>query len=193
MILSVMTSVVVAGLASAPERGEGQLRVAAERPQLISTYETPKGEMVSLIVDLSVESLASYQGGVNGLAPTSNIATGATYLDATSSASKAYLNYVHQQLDAFEANLLATIPEAQVLHRYDVVMGGVSVVVPSSKAHLIAGMSGVKAVYQDQLKQPLTDASPTFIGATDLWADLGGQASAGEGIIVGVVDTGIWP
>lgn len=193
MILSVMTSVVVAGLASAPERRKGQLQVAAERPQLLSTIETPKGEMVSLIVDLSVESLASYQGGVNGLASTSVVATGANYLDVTTNASKAYLNYVHRQLDAFEANLLAAIPEAQVLHRYDVVMGGVSIVVPSSKAHQIAGLPGVKAVYQDQLKQPLTDASPSFTGATDLWADLGGQASAGEGIIVGVVDTGIWP
>ena len=42
-------------------------------------------------------------------------------------------------------------------------------------------------------QQPQTSVSPEFIGAPTVWEDLGGQASAGEGVIVGVLDTGIWP
>ena len=32
-----------------------------------------------------------------------------------------------------------------------------------------------------------------FIGAPALWAQAGGQANAGEGVVIGLVDTGIWP
>jgi subtilisin family serine protease len=38
-----------------------------------------------------------------------------------------------------------------------------------------------------------TEESPQFIGAPTIWNQLGGQGSAGEGVIVGVIDTGIWP
>src|SRR6185503_21173514 len=37
---------------------------------------------------------------------------------------------------------------------------------------------------------------PDFLGISQpggLWSQLGGPARAGEGIVVGVVDTGIWP
>lgn len=41
---------------------------------------------------------------------------------------------------------------------------------------------------------PATDAdATTFIGADAVWPGLGGRDHAGEGIIVGVIDTGIWP
>ena len=39
---------------------------------------------------------------------------------------------------------------------------------------------------------PDADAS-TFIGADKAWASLGGRDKAGVGVIVGVIDTGIWP
>ncbi len=38
-----------------------------------------------------------------------------------------------------------------------------------------------------------TNRSPKFIGADKLWKELGGRESAGEGVIVGILDTGIWP
>lgn len=81
----------------------------------------------------------------------------------------------------------------QVIHRYTKVFNGVSMVLPPDNVGAVAGAQGVKAVYLDELRQPDTDASPAFIGAPAAWAALGGQANAGEGVIVGILDSGIWP
>jgi subtilisin family serine protease len=74
-----------------------------------------------------------------------------------------------------------------------VVLGGVSLLVPRSEVHLLENVPGVVAVYPDTLLQPVTERSPAFLGATEIWEDLGGSATAGEGVVVGVIDSGIWP
>ncbi|CAI5475695.1 unnamed protein product [Closterium sp. Yama58-4] len=54
----------------------------------------------------------------------------------------------------------------------------------------------VAAVTRSCRVTPLTIDSPTFMGMRapgSLWPANGGQASAGKGMVVGVVDTGIWP
>ena len=57
----------------------------------------------------------------------------------------------------------------------------------------LAAVEGVVAVQENRIEQPLTDVTPEFIGATAAWSQLGGSTTAGEGVIVGVLDTGIWP
>jgi hypothetical protein len=47
-------------------------------------------------------------------------------------------------------------------------------------------------VQKDTLQQPLDD-NTTFIGATAVWPSLGGSAHAGNNVVIGVLDTGIWP
>ena len=65
--------------------------------------------------------------------------------------------------------------------------------VPADKVSALRGLPGVKAVYPDVLLHLDTDRSPAFIGAPTIWSELGGAGSAGEGVIVGVIDTGVWP
>ena len=45
---------------------------------------------------------------------------------------------------------------------------------------------------KDTLNQPLDD-NTSFIGATSVWPTLGGSANAGSNVIVGDIDTGVWP
>jgi subtilisin family serine protease len=88
---------------------------------------------------------------------------------------------------------LAELPAAQIVHRYKEVFNGVSLVTAQRNLGAIAELPGVTGVYVDELLQLNTEVSPQFIGATTAWNALGGQGSAGEGVVVGILDTGIWP
>ena len=57
----------------------------------------------------------------------------------------------------------------------------------------LTAVPGIEAIYEDELLSLNTDTSPAFINAPQVWNQLGGQESAGEGVIVGVLDSGIWP
>ena len=64
---------------------------------------------------------------------------------------------------------------------------------PANQIDELLAVDGVVAVQPDVAEQPLTTVSPAWIGATDVWPSLGGSSRAGEGVIVGILDTGIWP
>ncbi len=172
---------------------QGPLQADGSQPVIIGASHATTKDMVSIIVNLDVAPLATYAGNVNGFAPTSPKVTGARKLDVTTADAQAYRAYVTQQLQSFATQARQAVPSARIIHNYDVVIGGVSMIIPADQVDTIANLAGVKKVYMDTMRYPLTDASNTFIGSPTLWTSLGGQESAGEGVVVGVVDTGIWP
>ncbi|NNJ09873.1 S8 family serine peptidase [Chloroflexales bacterium ZM16-3] len=158
----------------------------------IAKSDFADADMVSLLIKIADAPLATYDGSIPGLAATSPKVTGVS-LDVSSPASQAYLAYINGKLDALVASLKASIPAATVTHRYDVVLGGVAVRLPRILADRLAHVSGVSTVIVDQVMKIDTYRSPAFIGATTAWAQGGGQEQAGEGVIVGILDSGIWP
>ena len=55
---------------------------------------------------------------------------------------------------------------------------------------------GIVALERDRASHLDTTFSPEFLGLTKpggVWSQLGGQATAGAGVVVGIVDSGIWP
>jgi subtilisin family serine protease len=148
---------------------------------------------VSIIVKLGVEPLASYKGTIPGLNATSPSVTGQNSLDPQSNDSRRYLAYVNNQLGNFETSVKAAVPGAQVTGRFTYVYGGLSMLVPGSRINDVAKQPGVVSIQRDELLQLDTDRSAKFIGAQRIWSQLGGQQNAGEGVIVGVLDTGAWP
>ena len=147
---------------------------------------------VSVIVKLTDPSLAAYKGGIQGMAATSPAVTGAPALDVSSTNAKKYLSYLAQKQSNFAASA-RTIQGAEVRQHFDVVFGGVSMLVPETEIDTLRTLPGVKAVYLDQLLHLDTNVSPQFIGAPKIWSKLGGQEKAGEGVIVGSLDSGVWP
>jgi subtilisin family serine protease len=170
-------------------------RFQATPMEATDTSSVPKSAngMVSVIVKFDVPSVASYKGGLAGLAATSPEATGASRLAVDSPAARAYESFLAQKESAFESALRATVPGARVVHRFRWVIGGESVLLPANRLKDLSSMPGVKAVYPDELLHLDTNRSPEFIGAPTLWGEVGGQGHAGEGVIVGMIDTGIWP
>jgi uncharacterized repeat protein (TIGR01451 family) len=192
----VVALIILAGSAPARAQGNDYSRFTARSltpARIVEQQGAKTSKLVSVIVKLDVAPLATYAGDIPGLAATSPAATGAARLDSRSAASQRYLAYVDQRLGDFERAVRAQIPQAHLTTRYRYVFGGVAVALPEQQVDVLAKLPGVIKVYRDQLRQPTTDHSPQFIGAPTIWNALGGQESAGEGVVVGVVDTGVWP
>jgi uncharacterized repeat protein (TIGR01451 family) len=153
-------------------------------------------QLVSVIVKLADAPLASYAGGLPGLAPTSPKITGAARLNPAAPASQRYLAYLDARQRDFAARAAAAIPQARVLARYRFVIGGAAMVLPERDIPRLAALPGVVRVLPDEVRYADTDRSPEFIGADVIWRALAADPNlgdGGEGVIVGVIDTGIWP
>jgi hypothetical protein len=156
-----------------------------------SLLRIKSNKLVNVFVKFDYDGAASYMGGIKGLAPTSPEATGKP-LQANKAAVDRYLRHVEGQERRILDSILARVPQAQVLRRFRVAYGGVSMRVPGNRIKQLLSIEGVDSVQRNDVQKPLTDASPEFIGADQAWEQLSG-ATSGEGVKVGVLDTGIWP
>lgn len=170
---------------------DGDLTVVSQHNLAVTVDGGTK--LASVIIKLSDAPLASYDGSLSGLPATSPAATGTVKLDASSAAAANYLAYLDAKQASFERTLASAIPSARVTQRYTMVLGGVSALVPENEISVISTLPGVEAVFPDDLNSVTTENSPFFIGADKAWLAAGGQDVAGEGVVVGVVDTGVWP
>lgn len=167
--------------------------VPAATPASAANRAAPGDRLVSVIVQLKDAPVATYRGGVAGLAATSPRVTGTRRIDAGSPAVRGYRSYLAGKLAAVEGAARSAIPRTRVLHRYDVVVGGLALQVPENEVARLAALPGVQAVYPDSKVHGDSEKSASFIGAPAVWSKLGGPDDAGEGTIVGVIDSGVWP
>ncbi len=81
---------------------------------------------------------------------------------------------------------------ADKIQSYHHAANGFAAVLTVAEAEKVAEVDGVQAVFKDVMRYPQTDNSPGFLG---LDANNGAWDSGftGEDVVVGVVDTGIWP
>ncbi len=141
------------------------------------------------LVTLAEIPAAAYQGGVQGYAGT-RPAAGKRF-DATSAASVKYRGYLKAKHDRLTAKVGAT-----PYYDYTVALNGFAAHLTAKQAAALAKSPGVLAVQPDARRKIDTDLSPAFLGlsgAGGLWSKVGGQTNAGKNVIVGVIDTGIWP
>ena len=149
-------------------------------------------KLIPVVVRLTADSVASYDGGVAGLPATSPAVTGQP-LNANSQNVRRYRAFVAGESATVEQRVRAAVPETQVTRRLDLAFAGFAARVPADELKTIEALPGVAGIYHDELLQLNTDVSNDFIGADDLWAAQGGVQNAGGGVIVGVLDSGVWP
>lgn len=148
------------------------------------------------IVQLDEPSLATYSGGVDGLRATSPQATGEQQVDVDTAVSQAYLAHIGERHDQFAARATRTLGRSVDLEReYRHVLNAVAVGADQAEAARLARLPGVAAVYPEKLRHLTTDVSNDVIGSPAVWnggtgTDVG---TRGEGVVVGVLDSGINP
>lgn len=147
---------------------------------------------VNVVVKLDYDALAAYRGGLPGLAATSPAATHRAF-NPKSDSVKRYQNYVTGVESRFLGALRSSVPQARAGKALRLVYGGVPLTLPGNKVAGLLKLPGVAAVQRDRMEKPLTDSSPSFIGADTIYQQLGGSANSGKGVIVGVLDSGAWP
>ena len=143
----------------------------------------------SAIILLSAQPLSSYTGNVPGYAATMPVPGGK--LDLTSPAAVAYSSFLASQRNFAKMYLAKFAPEVTVTYEYSTVLNGLAVNLNGADIRELNHLPGV--VTADYTFSVHTDMnrSPTLIGAPTLWAADGGQANAGAGIRIGIIDTGI--
>jgi subtilisin family serine protease len=144
----------------------------------------------SYIVQLADKSVATYGGEVAGLAATKP--AGGQRLNVDAAAVQNYIGYLNQK----QASVRATVANATITNEYKVVFNGFSALLTDAEVRALKKNPGVANITADSIMQLDTSYTPTFLGldkAGGLWDQLGGQDSAGEGMVIGIVDGGIWP
>lgn len=80
------------------------------------------------------------------------------------------------------------------LHTYHHALNGIAIELTHEEANQIAQLPQVRRLQPSSIRQPLTDVGPEWIGAPAIWdgtATGSAPGNMGEGIIIGVIDTGI--
>ena len=141
------------------------------------------------IVTFEDEAVAGYDGYAAGF-PATRPRRGAK-IDRDSAAVVRWQRHLVAKHDAALAKV-----GADKIYDYTATNNGIAAQLTGAQAARMAKIAGVVAVVRDRLAQPDTTLSPHFLGldaAGGIWSQLGGAANAGAGVVVGVLDTGIWP
>ncbi len=187
-------------------------QIAKSDPALLARTDSAQ---VNVMVKLDYDAAASYKGGIAGLPATSPQLTGKRLSKSDPDVAR-YLRHADSESATAAQRIRAAVPAAAVTDSFTLAYGGLSVRLPANLAKQLIEVPGVSAVQQDSVQHPTADASSApatpaaappagpsaatissdttkFVGANKVWPSLGGPVKAGQGVIVGVLDTGIWP
>ena len=148
------------------------------------------GTTKTYIVQTIQAPAVAYDGGIAGYAAT-RPAPGRE-IDRTADAVKRYTAYLNAQHGA----VLAKVGGAERIYDYNISYNGFAAKLTEQQAAALKTTKGVVAVSENELRPVDTSSTPSFLGldkAGGAWQKLGGVGSAGEGVVVGILDGGIWP
>ncbi len=155
-----------------------------------SAARTTDGNVV-VLVELSLPPISRYEGGVPGFASTASAKTSPSLLSATREAVRRYRGLLEEKQETVLESLRTRVPRAEVGARYQTVLNGFALVLPIESLDDLTRLPGVARVHAVREYHPTVDASNTVMGTPAFWSALGGEDRAGEGIRIGILDTGI--
>lgn len=142
----------------------------------------------SYIVVMATEPVIYYEGEASGFSATKPEL--GEKVNPNSVHVRQYQRHLEQEHNRSLQEAGADV--AQKVHDYTVALNGYSALLTEQQVEQIKDQKDVLMVLEDEMRYPMTDSSPAYLG-------LSGPASAyqtgydGEGIVVGIIDSGIWP
>ncbi|OZB04467.1 MAG: hypothetical protein B7X54_07870, partial [Idiomarina sp. 34-48-12] len=162
-----------------PQPAEQQVRISAPKRYLIQLEEP---------------SVATYKGGIAGYAATAATVTGDERLKLGSKAVADYSGFVQKRQKEVFNTIAQRVPAVAMKKQMKLLLNAMVVEYDGDDlAQRLAGMPGIKGVYADREVYVQTDTSNALIEAPEVWQLLGGQAQAGAGVNIAILDTGIDP
>ncbi|CAI5975158.1 unnamed protein product [Closterium sp. NIES-64] len=146
--------------------------------------------------------VTAYTGGFEGLSPTAVSSRGrgrgkfGRYrLDSSDKRVVAYSQHVQAMQDA-ELTRGGVDARKQKLYSYTFALNGAAVRLTSAQAAALRKQAGVSAVLASARLHARTTYTPSLLGLRNRmwrWQDQRGRVLKGEDVIIGVIDTGVWP
>jgi len=138
-----------------------------------------------VIVRLAAPPLAAWNS--NRVLTSASVAT---HLDVHTTSSVVYLAKLARLQRIAVAEVRAAIPQARIQEHYSILLDGFTVELPARSLPKLLAIRGVTKIYPSLTYTATMDRGAGVIHATDLWAATGQK---GEGMKIGVVDTGVDP
>ncbi|HQX01570.1 MAG TPA: S8 family peptidase, partial [Anaerolineales bacterium] len=182
-MLSLLVVLAVAFSAVAP---------AAASPRYDSQEENQEVEESSngiYIVQMIHAPAISYEGDIAGLATTKPVE--GEKLDRNNPDVQDYVGHLEDEhSDALQES------GGEKLYDYGYTFNGFAAELTIEQANKLVKVDGVMQVTPDTLQTVDTSSTTNFLGLDakkGLWKQLGGPDEAGEGVVIGIIDSGIWP
>ncbi|WP_165962715.1 S8 family serine peptidase [Occultella glacieicola] len=170
----------------------GSTSLARDRGTVLRLGTAATAELY--IVQLEAPTVSAYEGGIHALQATRPDA--GERLDPSSAPVQDYRSYLADEqgelTQAIEAEIGRT-PDVSFSYTY--ALNGIALELTTDEAAAVARLSGVTSVVVDVERQLQTDNGPAWIGAPSIWdgSATGVAGTRGEGIVAGVLDTGVNP
>ncbi|KAF3452733.1 hypothetical protein FNV43_RR03166 [Rhamnella rubrinervis] len=143
------------------------------------------------IATIEGEPIISYKGDIDGFEATA--VESDEKIDTTSDLVTSYARHLENKHDML-LGMLFDRGTYEKLYSYRHLINGFAVHISPEQAEILRRTPGVKSVERDWKVRRLTTHTPQFLGLpTGVWPTGGGFDRAGEDIVIGFVDSGIYP
>ncbi|WDE10705.1 S8 family serine peptidase [Thalassomonas haliotis] len=189
---SILGSLITVALSASVSSVVSAQEINVDTSRLIeagSPVQNTQSQSVSYIVQLKAQPAIAQSQEIGELLPSNQlVSTAGNQYNAMTPAMQAYT----RTLEAKQAEVAGEIGNIEIIHSFKHTFNGFTAkLTPAQKAQL-ESHPDILNVWEDKLETVTTANTPQFLGLTEA----GGQHALnvkGEDVIIGVLDTGIWP
>ena len=164
--------------------------VPAEAARAGGPRSAPANAKNLYIVVMKDAPVAKYNGETRGFAATKP--TQGRRLNKHDANVSRYVSYLNSKQDA----TLQSVGSVRKIYNYSYALNGVAAELTEAQVAKLRARPDVLMVSKNEIFKLDTVTTPAFLGLdanNGAWDQLGGPKNAGRDVIVGIVDTGIWP